>query len=109
MCPMLRYPRLQPLLSPFRRSQQKTLAPVIGAVTERAQANSLAVARPMAVEPGTQLGGALTRLSQLLRNPRLDDQPPITCCITLSNGCPRATRLPSAPRCSMTRRRASTA
>jgi hypothetical protein len=74
MCPMLRYPMLQPLLSPFRRSQQKTLAPVIGAVTERAQANSLAVAGPMAVEPGTQLGGALTRLAQLLRNPRLDDQ-----------------------------------
>ena len=33
---------------------------------------------------------------------------PTTCCITPSNGCHRATRLLSAPRCSMTRRHGST-
>jgi hypothetical protein len=40
MCPMLRYPILQMLLSPFRRSQQTTLALVIVAIAEVAQANS---------------------------------------------------------------------
>jgi Transposase DDE domain len=74
MCPMLRYPILQTVLSPFRRSQQKTLALVITAITERAQANSLAVAGHIAVERGTQLGSALTRFYRLLRNPRIDEQ-----------------------------------
>lgn len=74
MCPMLRYPILQTMLSPFRRSQQKTLALVIAAIAEVAQASSLAVAGQMAVELGTQLGSALTRFYRLLRNPRIDDQ-----------------------------------
>lgn len=74
MCPMLRYPILQMLLSPFRRSQQTTLALVIVAIAEVAQANSLAVAGHLAVELGTQLGSALTRFYRLLRNPRIDDQ-----------------------------------
>jgi hypothetical protein len=74
MCPMLRYPILQTMLSPFRRSQQKTLALVIAALTERAQANSLAVAGHLAVELGTQLGSAVTRFYRLLRNPRIDEQ-----------------------------------
>jgi Ca2+/H+ antiporter len=61
MCPMLRYPILQIVLSPFRRSQRKTLALVIAALVEGAQANSLAVAGRIAVELGTQLGSAVTR------------------------------------------------
>jgi hypothetical protein len=74
MCPMLRYPILQRVLSPFRRSQQKTLALVIAAIVEQAQATSVVIAGHMAVELGTQLGSALTRFYRLLRNPRLDEQ-----------------------------------
>jgi hypothetical protein len=62
------------VLSPFRRPQQKTLALVIAAIAERAQANSPAVADHLAVELDTQLGSALTRFSRLLRHPRIDDQ-----------------------------------
>jgi hypothetical protein len=74
MGPMLQYPILQTLLSPFRRSQQQTLALVIAAIAEGAQASSLAVAGHLAVERGTQLGRALTHFYRLLRNPRVDDQ-----------------------------------
>jgi hypothetical protein len=74
MCPMLRYPMLQTVLSPFLRAQQKTLALVIAAIVERAQANSLAVAGHVAVGLGTQLGRTLTRLYRLLRHPRLDER-----------------------------------
>jgi hypothetical protein len=74
MCPMLRYPILQTVLSPFRRSQQKTLALVIAAIAERAQATSVTIAGHVAVELGTQLGSALTRFYRLLRNPRTDEQ-----------------------------------
>ena len=73
MCPMLRYPILQTVLSPFRRSQQKTLALVIAALVERAQATSVVIAGHVAVELGTQVGSALTRCYRLLRNPRLDE------------------------------------
>jgi hypothetical protein len=37
MCPMTRYPMSQSLLSPFRRSQQKTLALVLAALAEVAE------------------------------------------------------------------------
>jgi Transposase DDE domain len=74
MCPMRRSPILQTVLSPFRRSQQKTLALVIAALVESAQANSVAIAGHLAVELGPPLGSALTRFYRLLRNPRLDDQ-----------------------------------
>jgi hypothetical protein len=47
---------------------------VIAAMTERAQANSVAVAGHLAVELGTQLGSALTRFHRLLRNPHIEDQ-----------------------------------
>jgi hypothetical protein len=47
---------------------------VIAAITERAQATSVAVAGHLAVELGTQLGSALTRFYRLLRNPRIEDQ-----------------------------------
>jgi hypothetical protein len=74
MCPRLRYPMLQTVLSPFRRSPQKTLALVIAAIAERAQANSLAVAGHLAGELSTPLGRALHRFYRLLRNPRSDAQ-----------------------------------
>jgi hypothetical protein len=74
MCPLLRYPILQAVLSPFRRSQQRTLALVIAAIAERAQAPSVAIAGHSAVELGTQLGSALTRCYRPLRNPRIDEQ-----------------------------------
>ncbi|GBC84052.1 hypothetical protein HRbin11_00473 [bacterium HR11] len=74
MCPMTRYPMWKSLLSPFRRSQQKTLALVIAAIAEAAQATSLAVAGHLAVRLGIQLGRAWNRLDRLLRNPRIDDQ-----------------------------------
>jgi hypothetical protein len=65
---------LQPLLSPFRRSQQKTLALVIAAIAEVAQATSVALAGHLAVQLGIQVGSALTRFYRLLRNERIDDQ-----------------------------------
>jgi hypothetical protein len=71
---MLRYPILQTMLRPFQRSQQKTLALVIAAMAERAQATSVAVAGHLAVESGTQLGCVLTRFYPLLGRPRLDAQ-----------------------------------
>jgi rhodanese-related sulfurtransferase len=74
MCPMTRYPMLQPLLSPFRRSQQKTLALVIAAMAEVAQAASIAVAGHLAVQLGIHMGSALTRFYRLLRNERIEDQ-----------------------------------
>jgi hypothetical protein len=73
MRPLRRYPSLPVLFSPCRRSQQQTLALVIAAMAERAQASSVAVAGHLAVELGTPLGRALTRFYRLRRHPRLDD------------------------------------
>lgn len=73
MCPLTQYPMLPSLLRPFRRSQQKTLAHVIAAIAEVAQATSLSVATQLACQLHIQLGSALTRLYRLLRNPRIDD------------------------------------
>jgi hypothetical protein len=70
---MRRYPLVQIVFSPCRRSQQQTLALVIAALTAEAQARSGAVAGPLAVELGTPLGSALTRFYRLLRHPRLDE------------------------------------
>jgi hypothetical protein len=53
MCPMLRCPILQSVLRPFWRSQQRMLAVVIAAVTERAQASCLSLAGHLAGELGT--------------------------------------------------------
>jgi hypothetical protein len=74
MCPRRRSPMGQTGLSPFRRSQQTTLGRVITAIAERAHATSVAVAGPLAVELGPQLGRALTRFYRLLRTPRIDEQ-----------------------------------
>lgn len=74
MCPFKKYPVLRPLLSPFRGSQQKTLALFIASIAEVAQACSLQVASHLALQVGIQLGSALNRFYRLLRNPRIDDQ-----------------------------------
>lgn len=66
MCPLRRYPILQTVFSPYRCSQPKTLALVIAAIVERAQASSVVAAGHLAVELGTPLGSALTRFYRLL-------------------------------------------
>ncbi len=74
MCPFKKYPVLRSLLSPFRRSQQKTLALYIASIAEVAQAASLQLASHLALQLGTQVGSALNRFYRLLRNPRINDQ-----------------------------------
>jgi hypothetical protein len=74
MCPFKKYPVLQSLLSPFRLSQQKTLALFIASIAEVAQACSLQIASHLALQLGIQTGSALNRFYRLLRNPRIDDQ-----------------------------------
>jgi hypothetical protein len=64
------------VFSPFRRSQQKTLAAVIAAMVEVAPAISLAVAGYLAGKCGVARGRALHRFDRLPRVPRLDDQRP---------------------------------
>jgi hypothetical protein len=62
------------LWSPFRRSQQKTLAWGIAALAEVAHATSFAVAGHLAGELGSQLGRALHRFYRRLRHARLEAQ-----------------------------------
>jgi hypothetical protein len=62
MCPMVRYPMWKSWLSPFRRSQQKTLARVMAAAASVAQASSL---RPAGDSTGQCLG---------IGNPRVDER-----------------------------------
>jgi hypothetical protein len=61
MCPMVRYPMLKSWLSPFHRSQQKTLALVIAAAASVAQASSL---RPAGDSTGQCLESALPALAE---------------------------------------------
>jgi Transposase DDE domain len=74
MCPFRKYPVLRSLLSPFRLSQQKTLALFIASIAEVAQAASLQLASHLALQLGIRLDSALNRFYRLLRNPRIDDQ-----------------------------------
>ena len=73
MNPLRRYPVLSFLLSPFRRSQQKTCAAVVAALCQAAQASSFAIAGQLSCLSGVQLGSALTRLYRFLRNDRFDN------------------------------------
>jgi hypothetical protein len=73
MNPLRRYPVLALLLSPFRRSQQKTCAALVAALCQAAQAGSFAIAGQLACLTDVQLGSALTRLYRFLRNDRFDD------------------------------------
>jgi len=74
MCPLIRYPFLKTLLSPFRLSQQKSLALYISAIAEVAQAASLPLATHLASCLGIKVGSALRRFYRLLANPRINDQ-----------------------------------
>jgi hypothetical protein len=73
MNPLRRYPVLSSLLSPFRRSQQKTCAALIAALCQATQASSLAIAGQLSCITDLQLGSALNRLYRFLRNRRFDD------------------------------------
>lgn len=73
MNPLTRYPVLSSLLSPFRRSQQKTCAALVIALCQAAQASSFAIAGQLACLTDVQLGSALTRLYRFLRNERFDN------------------------------------
>jgi hypothetical protein len=76
MCPITRSPMLQPLFSPFRRSQQQNLARMPAVMAEVAQATALAVAGHLAVQCGMRGGRALPRGSRPRCQERLDDQLP---------------------------------
>lgn len=73
MNPLRRYPVLASLLSPFRRSQQKTCAALVAALCQAAQASSFAIAGQLSCLTEVQLGSALTRLYRFLRNERFDN------------------------------------
>jgi len=70
---MSTYPILRSLLSPFRRSQQKTIATMVAVLLDVAQANSFAIATHLAQWTGIQVASALNRLYRLFRNYRIDD------------------------------------
>jgi hypothetical protein len=67
------YPILVQLLSPFRRSQQKTCLSIIAAILAASQANSLAIAASLARQSGVGLPSALNRFYRFLRNERFDN------------------------------------
>lgn len=73
MNPLTTYPILAFLLSPFRRSQQKTCAALVAALCQANQASSFAVAGQLACLTDVGFGSALTRLYRFLRNTRFDD------------------------------------
>lgn len=73
MNPLRHYPILSSLLSPFRRSQQKTCAAVVAALCQAAQASSFAIAGQLSCLTDVQFGSALTRLYRFLRNERFDN------------------------------------
>src|SRR5215207_3862092 len=73
MNPLGRYPVLASLLSPSRRSQQKTCAAIVPALCQAAQASSFAIAGQLSCLTDVQLGSALTRLYRFLRNDRFDN------------------------------------
>lgn len=73
MHPLRMYPFLVSMLSPFRRSQQKSLAWVIAAIAAQGEARSRRLAGWMAMGLGIRLGSALNRFYRLLSNPRIQD------------------------------------
>jgi hypothetical protein len=73
MDPIRSYPILTALLSPFRKSQRKTMALCIAAIVAVGQARSFAVAMQMRTWRGGLLQSALNRFYRLLRNRRIWD------------------------------------
>lgn len=71
--PMKMYPFLRQLLSPFRLSQQKSLAWCIAAIAAEGEARSRRLAGWLAVTTRVQLGSALNRVYRLLSNARIHD------------------------------------
>jgi len=67
------YPILSSLLKPFRLSQQKSCAAIVGALCQAAQASSFAIAGQLSCLTSVQFGSALTRLYRFLRNQRFDN------------------------------------
>jgi len=68
-----KYPILVKLLSPFRRSQQKTCLAIVAALLDAAQANSFAIAAQLAHHSGIGLPSAVNRFYRFLRNERFDN------------------------------------
>jgi Transposase DDE domain len=68
-----KYPILVKLLSPFRRSQQKTCLAIVAAILEAAQANSFAIAAELASQSEVDFPSAVTRFYRFLRNERFDN------------------------------------
>lgn len=67
------YPILVKLLSPFRRSQQKTCLAVLAALLEAAEANTFQIAARLANQSGIGLPSAINRFYRFLRNERFDN------------------------------------
>lgn len=67
------YPILGRLLSPFRRSQQKTCLAVLAALLEAAEANSFQIAAQLSAQSGVTLPSAVNRFYRFLRNERFDN------------------------------------
>jgi hypothetical protein len=67
------YPILVKLLSPFRRSQQKTCLAIVAALLEAAEANSFMIAAKLSMLSGVGLPSAVNRLYRFLRNERFDN------------------------------------
>jgi len=74
MDPFRSYPVLVSLLSPFRKSQQKTMALVLAALVSAGHARSFLIAMKMQLWLGIQLQSALNRLYRLLHNIRVADE-----------------------------------
>lgn len=69
-----KYPFLAKLLSPFRRSQQKTATEIILALCASGAANSFRIAAEMSqAKRNLQLASAVNKFYRFLRNPRFDD------------------------------------
>ncbi len=68
------YPIPGRLLSPFRRSQQKTCLAVLAALLEAAEANSFQIAARLSAQSGVTLPSAINRFYRFLRNERFDNR-----------------------------------
>jgi len=81
MNPLTRCPALSVLLSPSRRSQQKTCAAIVSALFQAAQASSFAIAGQLSCLTEVQPGSALTRLYRfLITSASTTGSSPSSCC-----------------------------
>lgn len=68
-----KYPILVKLLSPFRKSQQKTCLAIVSAILQAGQANTFQIASHLATQSGIGLPSAVNRFYRFLRNERFDN------------------------------------